>query len=76
MSMEDAARDGDVGTLRELLRHQEADRASALNAAAYHDHPECVTALLEAGVNVNAAEEISGMFPLSAAAQNGESRLC
>ncbi len=75
-SLIDAAKQGDVVTLRALIGKKvdvnvaEADGATALHWASYHDDIESVTRLMQAGANVNVANDL-GVTPLWNASLNG-----
>jgi ankyrin repeat protein len=72
----DAARKGEVATLRALLERaappngRDSDGLTALHVAAMNDQPVAMRALLEAGADVNARTEL-GSTPLMAAARAG-----
>src|SRR5260370_30208998 len=72
----EAARQGDVKAVRELLAQPhvdvnaaQPDGQTALAWAAYRDEPEMVEILLHAGANVNAANDY-GETPLTLACAN------
>ena len=68
-SLIEAAKQGDVVTLRALtgkkadVNASEADGATALHWASYRDDIEGATLLMQAGANVNAANDL-GVTPL------------
>lgn len=72
----DAAKNGDRVALRTLIEKNanvnepDADGATALHWAAYHDDLESVDLLVTAGANVNAANDL-GATPLWIASSNG-----
>lgn len=72
----EAARNGDRTALRTLIEKKadvnqtDADGATALHWAAYHDDLESVDLLITAGANVNAANDL-GATPLWNASTNG-----
>ena len=73
-----AAKNGDKDALRALVQKKadvnaaEADGATALHWASYHDDLESADLLIRAGAKVNAANDL-GATPLWAASQNGSS---
>ena len=76
----DAVRSGDAAAVRTLLRNKadvnaaEADGATALHWASYHDDVEIAGLLIRAGANVNAANDL-GVTPLWTASQNGSASM-
>jgi ankyrin repeat protein len=72
----DAAQKGDKGAVQSLLKGKpdvnarQADGATALSWAAYHDDLGMAELLLSAGANVNAANDY-GVTPLTLACNNG-----
>src|SRR4029079_12862915 len=72
----DAARNRDTATIRALIEKganvnaTEADGATALHWASYHDNAEGAALLIRAGANVNAANDL-GATPLWLACVNG-----
>ena len=75
-SLIDAAKQGDIVTLRALIGRKvdvnavEADGTTALHWASYRDDIESVTLLMQAGANVNVANDL-GVTPLWNASLNG-----
>jgi hypothetical protein len=75
-----AAKSGDKDALRALIQKKadvnqaEADGATALHWASYHDDLNSADLLIHAGANVNAANDL-GATPLWAASQNGSSAM-
>lgn len=76
----DAARDGDLAQVRELIAAgadadaAQADGSTALLWAAYQSDPATVTALLEAGADPNVANDF-GVDPLLQASRYGDTRV-
>src|SRR4051812_20444329 len=72
----EAARKGETAAIRDLIRNTkeinaaEADGATALHWVSYHDDGEAAAALIRAGANVNAANDL-GVTPLWNACLNG-----
>ena len=72
----EAARHGDIGATRALLKQgadvkvSQADGTTALHWVAYRDDLESADLLIRAGANVNAANDL-GATPLWAACENG-----
>ncbi len=79
-SVVNAAKTGDKEALRTLIQNKadvnqaEADGATALHWASYHDDLQSADVLLRAGAKVNAANDL-GATPLWAASQNGSSAM-
>src|SRR4029079_5523814 len=75
-----AAKNGDKGALHALIQKKadvnqaEADGATALHWASYHDDLDSAELLIRAGAKVNAANDL-GATPLWAASQNGSSAM-
>jgi ankyrin repeat protein len=75
-SLVDAAKNGDVPTLRALVQAKadvnaaEGDGTTALHWASYRDDLESADLLIRAGARVNAATDL-GVTPLWTASQNG-----
>src|SRR5579863_9914858 len=75
-----AAKNGDKDALRVLIQKKadvnqaEADGATALHWASYHDDLNSADLLIHAGADVNAANDL-GATPLWAASQNGSSAM-
>lgn len=76
----EAARMQDAGALQQLLDRgvdpdtRQADGATALHWAVYHEDTEAVAALIEAGADVDAANRL-GASPLYLAAKSGNGHL-
>ena len=76
VSIVDAARRADVGSVRALLQQgagvnaADADGSTALHWAAHHDDEELVDELVRAGANVDASNDY-GIQPLVIACTNG-----
>jgi ankyrin repeat protein len=76
----DAAERGDSAALRKLIGQKadvnarQADGATALHWAVYHDDPAMVDSLVKAGANVKVANSF-GSTPLSLAAENGDAAI-
>src|SRR5690348_6845468 len=79
-SVVQAAKNGDKGALRALIQKKadvnqaEADGATALHWASYHDDLASADLLIHAGAKVNAANDL-GATPLWAASQNGSAAM-
>src|SRR5689334_11254574 len=79
-SVVQAAKNGDKGALRALIQKKadvnqaEADGATALHWASYHDDLASADLLIHAGAKMNAANDL-GATPLWAASQNGSSAM-
>jgi uncharacterized protein len=75
-----AAKNGDKDALRALIQKKadvnqaEADGATALHWASYHDDLSSADLLIHAGAKINAANDL-GATPLWAASQNGSSAM-
>src|ERR1700684_4522056 len=75
-----AAKNGDKDALRALIQKKvdvnqaEADGATALHWASYHDDLNSADLLIQAGAQVNAAKGL-GAAPRGAASQNGSSAM-
>ena len=73
----DATRDGDIETVRSLLKQgvdvnaAEGDGMTALHWAAFTDNVEIAEMLIYAGANVEAGTRLNAIKPLFMAAQNG-----
>ena len=73
----DAARQGDIDTVRSLLRQgmdvnaAQGDGMTALHWTAFKDDVDMARMLIYAGANVEAATRINAMTPLVLAARNG-----
>ena len=73
----DATRDGDIETVRSLLKQgvdvnaAQGDGMTALHWAAFTDHVEIAEMLIYAGGNVEAGTRLNSIKPLFMAAQNG-----
>ena len=73
----DATRDGDIETVRSLLKQgvdvnaAQGDGMTALHWAAFTDNVEIAQMLIYAGANVEAGTRLNSITPLFMAAQNG-----
>ena len=73
----DATRDGDIETVRSLLKQgvdvnaAQGDGMTALHWAAFTDNVEIAEMLIYAGANVEAGTRLNSITPLFMAAQNG-----
>jgi ankyrin repeat protein len=76
-SLADAAMQGDIRTVRELLKQKvdvnvsQGDGMTALHWAAFRDNLEMARLLVQAGASVKTATRIGGITPLFMACNNG-----